>query len=75
MANAIGQFWTLYQGKDMHNITFLKRFNTIVEVIEQQGGTIEGHNSLIELEEEDEAEEVSKEKFLAICFIKKACRV
>eukprot|EP00957_Ditylum_brightwellii_P197367 15037007-Ditylum_brightwellii.AAC.1 len=31
MANAIGQFWTLYQGKDMHNITFLERFNTIVE--------------------------------------------
>eukprot|EP00957_Ditylum_brightwellii_P080585 6129310-Ditylum_brightwellii.AAC.1 len=56
MANAIGRFWTLYQGKNMHNITFFECFNTIVEP-----------------EEEDKVEEVSKEKFLAICFIKKAC--
>eukprot|EP00957_Ditylum_brightwellii_P132203 10080619-Ditylum_brightwellii.AAC.1 len=46
MCNATKRFWTLYQGKDMTNLVFLKRFNAIVDMVEDQEGTIAVHDSL-----------------------------
>eukprot|EP00957_Ditylum_brightwellii_P210028 15364497-Ditylum_brightwellii.AAC.1 len=75
MCNTIKRFWTLYQGKDMSNLVFLECFNAIVDVVEGQGGVIAFHTSLVTLEgEDDEAIETSRDKFLARCFIQKACR-
>eukprot|EP00957_Ditylum_brightwellii_P021589 1627413-Ditylum_brightwellii.AAC.1 len=86
VADAVGCFWNLFQGKDMSNLTFLEKFNALVTVVKEHGGNIAVHDSLVtidapeaegEVSEEEKAEweKKSEEKFLACCFIKKICRV
>eukprot|EP00957_Ditylum_brightwellii_P164798 12547554-Ditylum_brightwellii.AAC.2 len=66
VANAIGQFWNLYQGRDMSNQMFLEKFKAIVVVIEDNGGNIELHPALVALEgmlvEGDDDTELTKEQ-------------
>eukprot|EP00957_Ditylum_brightwellii_P107105 8171991-Ditylum_brightwellii.AAC.1 len=75
----------------MSNQTFYDKFNAIVSVVKEHGGNNALHTSLAALEqtehggnEEDDEEGVldmeelekhSGEKFLARCFLKKACKV
>ena len=65
VAEAIGRFWILYQGKDMSNQTFYDKFKAIVSVIEEHGGNSALHTPLVALEraehggnEEDDKEGV-----------------
>eukprot|EP00957_Ditylum_brightwellii_P183960 14013149-Ditylum_brightwellii.AAC.1 len=50
VANAIGWFWSLYQGRDMSNKMFLEMFKAIVAVVEDNGGNIALHMALVALE-------------------------
>eukprot|EP00957_Ditylum_brightwellii_P026161 1979329-Ditylum_brightwellii.AAC.1 len=91
MAEAIGRFWILYQGKGMSNQIFHGKFKAIVSVVKEHSGNIALHTFLIALkqleysgdEEDDEEDmldikefkEYSCKKFLAHCFLKKACKV
>eukprot|EP00957_Ditylum_brightwellii_P204393 15339053-Ditylum_brightwellii.AAC.1 len=79
MAEAIGRFWILYQGKDVSNHTFYDKFKAIVSVVEEHsvhheyGGDEEDDKE--DVLDTGELEEHFHEKFLAFCFLKKACKV
>eukprot|EP00957_Ditylum_brightwellii_P069881 5306964-Ditylum_brightwellii.AAC.1 len=74
LANVIGKFWNLYQGRDMSNMTFLDKFNNAVEIVEEHGGNIAKHTAITVNEypegsmtnkEEEHAITRAKEKFLS----------
>eukprot|EP00957_Ditylum_brightwellii_P041310 3127389-Ditylum_brightwellii.AAC.1 len=66
VAEAIGRFWILCQGKDMSNQTFHDKFKAIVSVVKEQGGNIAIHTLLIVLEQAEYSsdEEDDKEDML-----------
>eukprot|EP00957_Ditylum_brightwellii_P157452 11983547-Ditylum_brightwellii.AAC.1 len=82
LGEAIERFWKFFQPKEMSNFAFLDRFKSLVEIVEHHGGNINEHKGLVERETPDGADDdarnlakqVSKEKFLARQFIRKADR-
>eukprot|EP00957_Ditylum_brightwellii_P198863 15157952-Ditylum_brightwellii.AAC.1 len=75
VAEAIERFWILYQGKGMSNQTFYDKFKAIVSVVEEHeygGNEEDDEEGVLDMEE---LEKHSHNKFLACCFLKKACKV
>eukprot|EP00957_Ditylum_brightwellii_P095741 7294567-Ditylum_brightwellii.AAC.1 len=47
LANAIGKFWSFYQGRDMSNMTSLDKFNNAFEILEEHISNIAEHTAIV----------------------------
>eukprot|EP00957_Ditylum_brightwellii_P143025 10897869-Ditylum_brightwellii.AAC.2 len=83
IADAIYHFWTFFQARDMNNLSYLTKFRSLAAVAESHGVNIAEHAFLVEEDMPDgttntddilQYEKISREKFMAHVFLKKACR-